>query len=276
MEYRLVVDSAGELIPELIEAMDAKSVPLTMTLGDDSYVDDAHLDVDNFLKKMNAYKGRAMSSCPSPQAYCNEFAKDKMNLVVTISSQLSGSYSSALIGKNLAEEEGTQVHVFDSKSATAGQLLISLKIKELVESGMEKNHIIETVEEFIKNMKTLFVLENLDNLMKNGRMNKIVVKIATVMQIRPILGADGEGNIAFFSKAKGTRAAIEKLCETIGDQCTDTKNRILAITHCNNEEQAMRLKKMAEDKYSFKDIVIAKTRGLASMYANEGGVVIAF
>ncbi|MFZ2537921.1 MAG: DegV family protein, partial [Oscillospiraceae bacterium] len=136
--------------------------------------------------------------------------------------------------------------------------------------------IIETVEEFIKNMKTLFVLENLDNLMKNGRMNKIVVRIATVMQIRPILGSDGEGNIAFYSKAKGTRAAIQKLCDMIGEQCKDTKNRILAITHCNNEEQAMRLKKMVEDMYSFKEIVVMKTKGLSSMYANEGGVVVAF
>ncbi|MEG0692905.1 MAG: DegV family protein, partial [Oscillospiraceae bacterium] len=160
--------------------------------------------------------------------------------------------------------------------ATAGELLIGLKIKELIESGMDKKNIIDTIEEFIKNMKTLFVLENLDNLMKNGRMNKIVVRIATVMQIRPILGSDGEGNIAFFSKAKGTRAAIEKLCQMIGEQCQDTKDRILAITHCNNEEQAMRLKKMAEDMYSFKQIVVTKTRGLASMYANEGGIVVAF
>lgn len=276
MEYRLIEDSGCALTPELIESLDARCVPLIMTLGEDSYVDDENLDIDNFIVKMNSYKGRAMSSCPSPQAYCNEYAKDKVNFVVTLSSQLSGSYSSALIGKDLAEEENKDVHVFDSKSAAAGQLLIGLKIKELVESGMEKMNIIKTVEDFIKNMKTLFVLENLDNLMKNGRMNKIVVKIATVMQIRPILGADGEGNIAAYSKAKGTRAAIEKLSEMIGEQCKDTKNRILAITHCNNEEQALRLKKMAEEKYSFKQIVVTKTSGLSSMYANQGGVIIAF
>ncbi|MFZ2537533.1 MAG: DegV family protein, partial [Oscillospiraceae bacterium] len=147
MKYRLIADSGCDLTPELIESLDARSVPLIMTLGDDVYVDDDHLDVDNFVKKMNLFKGRAMSSCPSPQSYCNEFAKDKMNFVITLSSQLSGSYSSALIGKNLAEEDGTEVHVFDSKSATAGELLIGLKIKELVESGMEKMNIIETVEE---------------------------------------------------------------------------------------------------------------------------------
>lgn len=276
MEYRLIEDSGCALTEELKEVLDAKSVPLMMTLGDETFVDDEKLDIDNFIKKMNLFKGRAMSSCPSPQAYNNEYAEDKVNFVVTLSSQLSGSYSSALIGKSIAEEEGKQVHVFDSKSAAAGQLLIGLKIKELVESGMEKSNIINNVEEFIKNMKTLFVLENLDNLMKNGRMNKIVVKIATVMQIRPILGADGEGNIASYSKAKGTRAAIAKLCEMIGEQCKDTKSKVLAITHCNNEEQALRLKKMAEDMYSFKQIVVTKTSGLSSMYANQGGVIIAF
>lgn len=276
MKYRLVADSACEFSPELEDNLDTKNVPLVMTLGDDVYVDDEKLNVDKFIKKMNLYKGRAMSSCPSPQSYYDALKKEVINFVITLSSQLSGSYSSALVAKNLAEEDGTEVHVFDSKSASAGELLIGLKIKELIESGMEKLNIISTVEEFIKNMRTFFVLENLDNLMKNGRMNKIVVKLATVMQIRPILGSDGEGNIASYSKARGTKAAIEKLCEMIGEYCTDTKNRILAITHCNNEEQAMKLKKMAQDMYAFKDIVVMKTKGLSSMYANEGGVIIAF
>lgn len=151
-----------------------------------------------------------------------------------------------------------------------------MKIKELVEKGLHREAIIEKVEKFIDEMHTLFVLENLDNLMKNGRMNKIVVKLATVMQIRPILGDDGNGNIAFYSKVRGTAAAIEALCKTIGEYCKDTSDKILTITHCNNELQANRLKKMVEDMYHFKEIVVTKTRGLSSMYANVGGVIIAF
>ncbi|WMJ22315.1 DegV family protein [Paludicola sp. MB14-C6] len=276
MDYRIIADSCCEFTSELKEEVECKSVPLKMTLGNDTYVDDENLDVNHFLKTMNHYKGRAMSACPSPQEYYNEYASDKPNYVVTLSSQLSGSYSSAMVAKMLAEEDDKEVEVFDSKSASAGELLVSLKIKECMDNGLSKNELITKTQEFIKGMKTFFVLENLDNLMKNGRMSLIAAKIATVMHIRAILGSDGEGNIAFFDKARGTSNAIQRLVDMIGEQCKDTANKVLAISHCNNETQALRVKKLAQEKYSFKDILIVKTRGLSSMYANQGGVIIAF
>lgn len=276
MKYKLVADSSCELVPELVDVLDATNVPLKMTMAEETFVDDENLDLDGFLSKMNNFKGRVMSACPSPQEYNNAFSKDKTNFVVTLSSQLSGSYSSAVIAKSLATEEGKDVHIFDSKSASAGELLISLKIKELVERGLEKSDIVRRVDDFIKNMKTLFVLENLDNLIKNGRMSKIKGTFATMLQIRAILGEDGNGNIVFVDKARGTANAIAKLADTIGVYCKDTKDKILTITHCNNEPQALRLKSLAEEKYSFKKIFVVKTRGLSSMYANEGGVIIAF
>lgn len=277
MNYKLVVDSGCDLAPKLLEEpLKAETVPLTMTVDDRVYVDDDNLDLAGFIDDMNSFKGKVMSACPSPQSFNEAFEEGKTNFVVTLSSQLSGSYSSAKMAQTLAEEDGKDVYVFDSKSASAGEMLVSLKIKELVEKGLHKEAIIEKVENFIDEMHTFFVLENLDNLMKNGRMNKIVVKLATVMQIRPILGDDGNGNIAFYSKVRGTAAAIDSLCKTIGEYCKDTREKILTITHCGNETQANRLKKMAEDMYHFKDIVVTKTRGLSSMYANLGGVVIAF
>ncbi|HZJ78390.1 MAG TPA: DegV family protein, partial [Clostridia bacterium] len=178
MKFKLVVDSCCELTPELKEEpLNAVSVPLSMTVGNETFIDDENLDIDAFIEKMNNYSDKTISSCPSPQAFVDEFEKDETNFVVTLSSQLSGSNSSANIAKNIANEDGTQVHVFDSKSASAGELLIALKIKELVEKKLDKNSIINTVEEFIKNMKTFFVLDNLDNLRKNGRMSKLTVKL---------------------------------------------------------------------------------------------------
>lgn len=276
MDYKLVADSCCDLTTELIKENEIKRVPLKMTLGDDTFIDDKDLNINEFLTCMNKYKGRAMSACPSPSEYDMEYSKDKTNFVVTLSGQLSGSYSSAVTAKSISDGVGKDVHVFDSKSASAGELLIILKLRELIDKGLEKTDIINKVDDFISNMKTFFVLENLDNLMKNGRMSKIVGTIATVMQIRAILGSDGDGNIAFFDKARGTPNAIQKLADIIGVHCKDTKNKILTITHCNNETQALRLKKLVEQKYSFKDILIAKTGGLSSMYANQGGVIIAF
>lgn len=277
MCYKLIVDSCCELTQSLKdEPLKACAIPLLMTIDNQTFIDDENLDVDEFIKKMNEFKGKTTSACPSPQAFIDKFEDGKTNFVVTISSQLSGSFSSANIAKDIVAESGKDVYVFDSKSASAGELLVSLKIKELVEKKLDKAQIINSVEEFIAEMKTFFVLENLDNLIKNGRMSKLAVKLTTLLGIRPILGSDGNGNIAFFSKARGAAASIEQLCKTIGEYCSSTGGRILTITHCNNESHATRLKHMAEEMYEFKEIIIEKTRGLSSMYANNGGIVIAF
>ncbi len=276
MQTRIIADSCCEFTPEFKDSIETKSVPLKMTLGEETFVDDDTLDVNEFIAKMNQYKGRALSSCPSPHEYHQSLSESKMNYIITLSSQLSGSYSSACVARDLAKEEGMESYVFDSKSASAGEFLIAMKIKEFIDKGLSKTDIIAKVEDFIKNMKTFFVLENLDNLMKNGRMSKIVFKIATVMQIRAILGSDGDGNISMFGKARGTSNAIQRLADMIGEYCKDTKDKILAISHCNNEKQALIIKEIAEKKYSFKDIFIVKTNGLSSMYANQGGVIIAF
>ncbi len=277
MAYRLIVDSCCEPVSELTENVDFQRIPLTMTLGEDTFSDDENLDHAAFLAKMRTYAGRVMSACPSPQAYAEAYASGKTNYVVTISSQLSGSYSSAVTAKSLMEEESAgRVCVIDSKSASAGEILTALKVKELAESGRPPLAVLRETEKFVRDMKTFFVLENLDNLMKNGRMNKIVGRLATVMQIRPILGSDGDGNIAFFSKARGTDRAVLRLGDMIGEQGGDTHGRTMVITHCGSPEQADRLKRIAQERYHFARIIVGKTGGISSLYANVGGVIVAF
>jgi len=107
-------------------------------------------------------------------------------------------------------------------------------------------------------------------------MSKIVGHIASVLNIRAVLGADAEGNIAFYGKARGTKQAIEKLVETIGKNVKETLGRTMVITHCNNIENANVLKKIVESRFKFKDILIVATNGLSSMYANTGGIIVAF
>ncbi len=276
MDYKIISDSSCDLTPDMKKDLDVQIAPLTMMLGNEEFVDNEALDVAEFIAKMKAYKGQAKSSCPSPYDYIEKHDKNSTSFVVTLSSKLSGSYNSACIAKGMLEEQGVESHVFDSKSASAGQLLIILKLRELINSGLEKVEIIKHIDEFIKKMKTFFVLENLDNMIKNGRMGKIAGLIAGVLNIRLVLRADANGEIALFSKARGAQQAIIKLAETIGETCHDTKDKILAITHCNNLKQVNQLVQIVKEKYAFKEIVVAPTKGLSSMYANEGGIIIAF
>jgi fatty acid-binding protein DegV len=125
-------------------------------------------------------------------------------------------------------------------------------------------------------MKTYFVLDNIDNLLKNGRLNKIVGRIISVLHIKPVMGADKDGNIALFSHARGLNQIVDKLADTIEKSGKKTEGQSMVITHCNNPTLAQKLMTAIQNRYRFKEILIVPTRGISSVYANDKGIVMAF
>ena len=275
MKYTLVADSSCDLTDELRAEWEVKSVPLTLTLGEDSYIDDENLDLPDFMVRMHACKSRVGSAAPAPGLYAEAFGKDNA-FAVTLSSSLSGSYASAMSGKEIAEEAGASVHVFDSHSAAAAEVLIVMKIRKFIQEGLERSEIIHKVESFIKTMSTFFVLDNIDNLYKNGRLNRITATIINTLHIRPIMGADREGNISLVSHVQGWKQVVKKLADTIEHTGRDTAGQSLVITHCNNPTLADELRAEIARRYRFSEILVLPTRGLSSLHANEKGVIMAF
>ena len=125
-------------------------------------------------------------------------------------------------------------------------------------------------------MKTFFILESLDNLMKAGRISKIMGHIASALSIKPIMGGDENGTIKLIEKVRGSKRAFKRLVEVIGEQGEGFEDKILGIAHCNALDKAEELKKRIEEKYKFKEIIIVETAGLSTAYANDGGIIIAF
>lgn len=276
MDPKIVVDSCCDVTPALSKDNGIITVSLTLTLGDRNILDDDNLDMPRFMEDMKNCKDRIGSAAPSPGRFKEAFIKAHPAYAVTLSSNLSGSYASAMVGKEMAQEEGADVHVFDSKSASAGEVLIALKIGELLRSGIQKSTIIDLVEDFINQMKTYFVIENIDNLLKNGRIGKITGKIISILNIKPIMGADEDGNIALFAHARGEQQIVEKLVGTIEKSNRDIEGESVVIAHCDNPGFAEKLKQAIKLKYRVKDIFVVPTRGISSVYANDKGVVMAF
>lgn len=277
MEYNLIADTSCDVTDEFVEKYDLKFIPFTLSLGSKHFIDDDTLDVSTFVEEMKNCKERITTAAPSPQYYEEAIrSKDLTSFIVTISSRLSASYSNAMIAKSIVEKDGYDVHVFDSKSAVSGEALVAMKIAEYIDAGLSKIDIIDKVEEFIKNMHTFFVLDKVDNLLKNGRLNKIAGKLITTLNIKPVLGSDGDGNVAMYSKARGSKQIVQKLAETINKFGPDTDGKDLVIAHCNNPTLAESFEALARVKYNFKSILIVKTRGLSSLYSDDKGIVIAY
>jgi DegV family protein with EDD domain len=149
-----------------------------------------------------------------------------------------------------------------------------MKIAECEEAGMSFAEVIENVERYIEEQNTYFVLESLETLHKNGRLTGIKALVAEVLNIKPIMGSTPEGSIRQLGKARGINKALVKMVDEIARDVKDSTEKILIITHCNCLERAIHVKEMILSKINLRDIIILDTRGISSMYANDGGIIV--
>ena len=278
MKYKIIVDSCGELTPEMKQDERFASAALTLEVGADTIVDDDSFDQADFLRKVAAYPECPKSACPSPEVYQRGFEADAEHLyAVTLSAELSGSYNSAELGKSLTLEEhpDKKIHVFNSKSASIGETLIALKIQECEEAGMEFEQVVETVDAYIESQHTYFVLENLETLRKNGRLSRVKALVASALKIKPVMGSTPEGSICQLDQARGMNKAIVKMVEHVGEKGINIHEKTVAITHCNCPERAKMLEEAIRERLNPAKIVVMDTAGVSSMYANDGGVIVA-
>lgn len=278
MSYKIIIDSCGELLDEWKKDEHFESVALTLNVGGENIIDDETFDQADFLKKVAASPECPKSACPSPERYMKAFDCDADHIyAVTLSAELSGSYNSAVLGRNLLEEEkpGRKIHIFNSKSASIGQTLIGMKIQECEEEGYSFEKVIETVDEYIAGQHTFFVLDNLETLRKNGRLSKVKALVASALKIKPVMGSTDEGNICQLDQARGINKALVKMAGQIAEKTQNSEEKVLAISHCNCHERAILLKNALQEKMPLKNIVVLDTAGVSSMYANDGGVIVA-
>ena len=276
--YKIVIDSCGELTEEMKQDGHFESVPLELEVEGCRIVDDETFDQKDYLRRVKESSKGPKSSCPSPERYMLSCEGEEEHVyIVTLSSQLSGSYNSAVLGKNLFEEGNVQkkIHIFNSKSASIGETLIGLKIQECEEAGKTFEEVVETVDTYIEEMNTYFVLETLETLRKNGRLSNLKAMIANTLNIKPVMGSTKEGTICQLAQARGMNKALEKMTENMISRTKDCENRILAIAHCNCPERAKSVKEKIEKLVTFQKIIIVDTAGVSSMYANDGGVIMA-
>ena len=277
--YKIIIDSCGELNDEL-RAKNFVNVPLTLEIDGEDIVDDDTFDQASFLAKVAASPTGPKSACPSPSAYMDEMEDAEHVYIITLSAQLSGSYNSACLAKDLFEEDHeddeieTKVHVFDSKSASIGQTLIGMKIAECEDAGMRFEEVVDAVDAYIESQHTFFVLETLETLRKAGRLSNLKAKIASTLNIKPIMGSTEIGSIQQLSQARGMMKALDKMVECMLEVTQNCEEKVLAISHCNCPERAQMLKEKILQKANFKDILVFNAQGVTSMYANDGGLVM--
>ncbi len=276
MKPIIVGDSSLDLNDDLQSKIQATLVPFHIDVGQQHFIDDETLNVPELLKAMKAYPKAPQTAAPSPNDFFNAYLKGMEVFSVTISSKLSATYSNAMLAKTMIEEKFlNKIHVVDSKSASSGETLIGLKLIELMSANLGFEELVEAIEHFRDNMKTFFVLESLDNLVKNGRMSKVAGMLAQALSIKPLCAAE-DGDIIVLEKTRGIKTALKRLVEVIGEESKDQKERDLIISHCNAPKRAEEIKNSILSRYEFRSVHVVETRGLSTVYANDGGIIVSF
>ena len=278
MSYKIVIDSCGELLDEWKQDPRFESVALILSVDGVNIIDDETFDQADFLKRVAECPECPKSACPSPERYMRAFDCEAEHVyAVTLSAELSGSYNSAVLGKNLLQEDhpDRQIHIFNSKSASVGQTLIAMKIQECEEAGLPFEQVIETVDAYIEQQHTFFVLDNLETLRKNGRLSKVKALVASALKIKPVMGSTDEGTIIQLDQARGMKKALVKMVNSIEEKkSSDPQERMVGIAHCNCPQRAEMVKEEIIKRLPFKDVILVNTAGVSTMYANDGGIIV--
>ena len=278
MGFTIIVDSCCDLTPEMRADPVFRAIPLTIRVDGRDFLDNEHLNTKELLDAMAQSEGPSSSSCPAPGDYLDAYRAAEGDIyVVTLSAMLSGSHNSARQGAALLREEQPErnIHIFNSCSASAGEVLLARNIFELARSGMEFSEVVRQADQTVREMNTLFVLENLDNLKKNGRLTRVQAMLTGALRIKLVMGSTSEGEICKHAQALSVKQALSKMVELI---CGDERHRgkTLVIAQCLCPERAERLKELVEKSCDFSRVLVTATRGLSSYYANTGGVIAAY
>ncbi len=278
MNWKIAVDSSSDLHEGLACApnVSLSIVPLIVQVGDMSFVDEPDLDMNVFLNSMRSSSGPTGSSCPSPAAWSKVIEEADYTIALTISSALSGSYSAAMVARDLVMDEfpNKKIAVIDTRSVSGQMILVAQKINELIAQGLSFEEVVHGAEDYNKTLNIYFTLSSFDNLTKNGRMPKLAGVVAKKLGMR-IIGTSDEGSLSVIHKCRGDRSTLMTLLKDMKEAC-DLSKRHVIISHCSNLKGAMTLQNLLESEAPGVQVSILPTHALTSYYAEDQGLIISF
>ena len=276
--FKIVADSSCDLtsLAHLSPDLQFGRAPLRILVGDTEYVDEAGLDTRAMMDAVYAFKGKTVSSCPSPEEYADHCRSADETYIVTISSNLSGSYNSAVLARDLvlAESPEKKIHVFNTFTAGPELSLIVEEIARLASSGLPFEMVCAEVERYMQRTSLLFQLNSLENLTKNGRVSKMAGMTAKLLGIHMIGIASDVGTVQPLHKCRGTEKTYRLVLQEMRERGF-TGGRVI-LGHAFQEKGADMMKSMILEEFPSARITVMPLSGLCCYYAEEGGLLIGF
>ena len=280
MRWMIVADSSCDLAIKGLQVPEETgfaTVPLSVLVGDREFIDNEELDVQEQRQALAAHQGKTSSACPAPELWAEKFRQADYSVAVTMTSALSGTYNSALIGKEMVLEKfpDKKIHVIDTRSTAGHMVVLCKKISRLIGEGLDFDEVCRQADICNKETCLLFTLQSYETLVKNGRMNRFVGMVATKMNIRAVGKATEAGELGMITKERGETGAFRALVKQMA-KMKAMEDLDVYIHHCMNKQGADMVAKLVEEHYPTCRPHILPCRGLTSYYAENGGILAGF
>lgn len=277
MGIRIIIDSTSDVTEDIIKKHNIKMVPLTVNFGEESYKDKIELSSTEFFKKLVNAEKLPTTSQVSPGTFVETFSEILLEgdqiLGIFLASELSGTYDSALIAKNMIGSDNIQI--IDSKSVCLGAFALILEAIKLVEQGRQIDEIVEELEKVKENIVAVAGLDTLKYLEKGGRLSKGQAVVGSLLNIKPILEIK-DGKLSVIEKVRGKNKTIKWFDEWIEKNEFDLSNKTLLLFYAQNYDQLKILRKALESKYKIKNIIEQEVGAVIGTHAGPGVLGLGF
>ena len=278
MTWHLVSDTACDLytLDGCEDQIDFTTIPFSIRIGGKEFIDDESMPISEMLEANETHDEIAQTACPSPEAWREKFAAPGPVIAFTISSALSGSYNSACTGRSmlLEKEPDKQIAIIDSKATGPEEAMLIWRARDLILEGKTIEEIEKDLNKTAERIHTSFALASYRNLIKNGRVSRLIGFIAGHLGFWGIGIGDDKGEIAIRGKARGSKSMVRFLVEEV--RKVGVAGKQILISHCRNEKDALSLKAALEEANPGIEVLVQPTRGLDSFYAERSGLIIGY
>lgn len=215
MAVKILIDSASDISQEEANKLGINVIPLQVSFDEEEYLDGINLSSKEFYEKLIEQDTLPKTSQITPFRYQEEFERLTKNgdslIVITLSSKLSNTYNSAVLA---SYDFMDKVYVVDSLNATAGERVLALYAKRLIDKGLDIKNIVEKLNSVKSKIKLLAIVDTLEYLKKGGRISKATAFAGELFNIKPVISLI-DGEVKLVGKARGSRKANNLLHELI-------------------------------------------------------------
>ncbi|HHW19095.1 MAG TPA: DegV family protein [Firmicutes bacterium] len=273
---KVVTDSAQDFDPAFLESLGVTVVPLTVHFGDESYRDGFDMRGRAFYEKLRTSPHHPRTSQPSPGTFQEVFERltgDGSSVVtITLSAALSGTYQAAVLAKEALPDR--QISVIDSKAASGGYGIMAILAAEMAKEGRAFEEIVAKVRKMVDSLVTVFSVDTLDYLAKNGRIGKAAHFLGTILNMKPILSLDKEGYVTAIERVRGKGKVIPRMVEIARERLPSGEKIIACVSHADAPEEARKLKEMVTSTFPVERLFETEIGSIIGTHTGPGTLAV--